>query len=327
MMTHIGVDGVLADDRAVAFDPAETVVLHCGFSTDLDNYFLDAMRRRSVTADVSLRPVPWKLLRAVRRLHLLSGLPAKSVWFGRWLRTGESKRLIIVHAADLTLPAARHAARRFPDARVVFWFWNPAGKRSDPGLAQDAKLELWSFDVDDCAHYGMRQNSQFVFSEIEQIGERVSPDVDLGFYGADKGRAAQLSALAERAEALGLTHRFNVVPDADSRLDRYPLLVPSRSIPYEELIKEASRARLMVDMAQEGQSGMTLRTLESLYLRRKLVTNVTSVRDSPLYDPTRVFLLGQNDLGDLPAFLRAEPSAPSPQLWAYYDFEAWLCRF
>lgn len=325
-MSDAPVDDLLAEYEVATFDPAATIVLRSGFTAG-DDFFLGAMRRRGIAADVSLRPVPWRPLRAVRRLHLLSGLPGKSVWFGRWLRTGESKRLIVVHAANLTLPAARYAARRFPDARVVFWFWNPAGKGTDPERARNAGLELWSFDVDDCARYGMRHNTQFVFSDIAQIGERVSPDVDLGFFGADKGRAAQLSVLAERAEALGLTHRFQVVPGADSELDRYPLLVPTTPIPYVALLEETSRARLGVDIAQEGQSGMTLRTLESLYLRRKLVTNIPSVRESPLYDPTRVFVLGEDNLDDLPAFLRAEPSKPNAQLWDYYDFEGWLRRF
>lgn len=312
--------------QITAFDPAATIVLYSGF-TSAEDFFIEATRRRGVAADVSLRPVPWKPLRALRRLHLLSPLPGKSVWFGRWLRMGKFKRLIVVHAADLTLPAARHAARRFPDARVVFWFWNPAAKRTDPLRAQGNGLELWSFDIDDCARYGMRHNTQFEFAEIAQIGERVSPDVDLGFFGADKGRAAQLSALAECAETLGLSHRFQVVPSTDGELERYPLLVSTAPISYPALLNKTARARVIVDIAQEGQSGMTLRTLESLYLRRKLMTNIRSVRDSPLYDPTRVFVLGEDDLDDLPAFLRAAPSTPSARLWSYYDFDNWLRRF
>lgn len=309
------------------FDPADVIVLRSGFTAG-DDFFLSAMRARGITADVSLRPITHKAIRALRRLHLLSGLPGKAVWFGQWLRTGEFKRLIIVHAADLTLPAARHAALRFPDARVVFWFWNPAARGTDPERSAAARgVELWSFDLDDCAKYGMRHNTQFSFAEVARVGAEISPDVDLGFYGADKRRAATLSALAERAAALGLSHRFQVVPSAKSGLDRYPALVSAKPISYSAMLRETARARVIVDIAQEGQSGMTLRTLESLYLGRKLLTNIQSVCRSPLYDPTRVFVLGRDDLGNLPTFLHGDTVPPSQRLLHHYDFESWLGRF
>ena len=42
-------------------------MLRSGFTAG-DDFFLGAMRRRGIAADVSLRPVPWRPLRAVRRL-------------------------------------------------------------------------------------------------------------------------------------------------------------------------------------------------------------------------------------------------------------------
>lgn len=315
-----------ASGVAETFDLTACVVLRSGFTAG-DEFFMGAMRGRGVTTDVSLRPLAWRPLRAVRRAHLLSRLPGKSIWFGTWSRSRVSKNLVVVHAADLTLPAARHALRCFPGARIVFWFWNPAGKGTNPSRASGSAVELWSFDPDDCRRFGMRHNTQFQFQEIGQLGARVSPDVDLGFFGSDKGRAEHLSALAEQAESLGLTHRFSVVADGSSDLTLHPYLRPASTLPYAAMLEETARARAVVDIAQAGQSGMTLRTLEALYLGRKLVTNITSVRNSPLYHSSRVHILGQDDVANLPAFLASETPAASAELLRYYDFEAWLRRF
>lgn len=304
----------------------DVVVLRSGFTAG-DDYFLDAMRKRNIAADFSLRPLRWRPLRGLRRFHLRSRIPGKSVWFGRWLRKGLAKKLIIVHAADLTLPAAVHAARRFPEARVVFWFWNPAGKGTSPRLASRSEVELWSFDEGDCVAYDMHFNTQFSFVEIGEIGETVSPEIDLGFYGSDKGRASTLSTLADQADRLGLTCCFEVVPGPMSQLNLHPKLFLAKQLPYENILVREARARVVVDIVQEGQSGMTLRTLEALFLQRKLLTNLASVQDLELYDPSRIFILGQDDIEELPKFISAEPPEVDGALLRYYDFDAWLSRF
>ncbi|WP_060759145.1 hypothetical protein [Propionibacterium freudenreichii] len=325
MMSSAGFDAV-GDDITGGLDPSRVLVLRSGFTRG-DDYFMEAMRRRGICADVSLRPLSSRALRGARRLHLYSRFPAKRLWFGSWVRRKGPFDLIIVHAADLTLPAAEYAARLFPHAQTVFWFWNPAARGTDPRRVHSASLDCWSFDEQDCRTYGMRPNTQFMFSEIAEVGARVAPDIDFGFYGADKGRAPILMDVARTVEGAGLSHRFQVVGDSAEELGKFPLLISAPGVDYGELLEQSARFRVIVDIVQEGQSGMTLRGLEALYLRRKVLTNARAIRDSPLYDPERVFIWGEDSVDRLPAFVGSEYPEPPADVLTYYDFSSWLARF
>lgn len=315
-------------DRVSGWNPQDVLILHCGFDQDLDNWFLDKIRARGVSADVALRPLPLRALRGLRRLHLLSNVPCKQIWFERWNRLDPRRRLVVVHASDLTIPVAERAARCFPSARVVFWYWNPAGKGTDPNKSRAKGFERWSFEQRDCDKFGMRFNTQFMFSEVGLIGKRVVPDVDFFFFGADKGRSGELVRLASAAEELGFTHRFRVVRDVTSpggqRDQRLEWCSPA---PYGVVLEEAARGRVVVDFVQHGQSGMTLRVLEALFLGRKLLTNNVDIIDSPVYDRKRVFVWGVDDIRELPAFLRTTVDLPARELLQCYDFGGWLDRF
>ncbi len=60
--------------------------------------------------------------------------------------------------------------------------------------------------------------------------------------------------------------------------------------------------------------------MEAFFFDKKLITNNPSVRTLPFYNPTRFFILGQDDPQALPAFLQA-PMRPLPQgALQPYDF-------
>lgn len=329
--------GVVVSFRGCVANPEEStvggmggrraLVLYSGFSRGGNDFFIRATRQRGYDADLSIRPVKSRVLRAVRRVHMYSRLPFKKVWFGEWVNQDYPVDLVVVHASDITLPAAEYAAKRYPNAQVVFWFWNPVGRGLNPDLARSSALECWSFDQIDCARYGLSWNSQFMFSEIREIAGASHTDVDFGFYGADKGRAELLSSLADHLTSAGMSFRFSVVPDGSEDLSRFPRLISAPAVGYESLLEECAKFRVIVDFVQDGQSGMTLRILEALYMGRKVLTNLASIASCSLYDRSRVFIWGVDSVVDLPEFLRCEYQDPAPALLKYFDFESWLARF
>lgn len=226
------------------------IVLTSGFTAG-DGFFLEAMRQRGVAADVRLRPIGSKALRALRRLHLHSPMHGKSVWRGRWSCSRKSPHLVVVHGADPTLPAALHAARLFPEARVVFAFWNPAGEVADPRrAARHRGIELWSFDPHGCLLNGMTSNTQFVFREIAQVALEVAPEVDHGFLGADKGRASALSRCQRGRKPWDslIGSRWS---GTGSQLTEPPLLEAMAPLPYPGLPRRTCR---------HGRSSILFRT-------------------------------------------------------------------
>lgn len=305
----------------------DVMVLMSGFFAGND-FYCQQIAGRGVDVAVGLRPLPNRLLRALRRLHFLMRAPGQAIWFNHeWRRMAGSKRLIIIHAADIVLPIARYLKRKAPDARVVLWYWNPVARGTNPNFARPLGAELWSFDEADSKQFGMRANTTYSFREISSMAPHVEPTVDFLFFGTDKGRAPALHELAELLESQGLSHLFCIAGTQQGSLAAYDKLVPAESVPYEKILEMTVRARVVVDIVQEGQSGLTLRALEALYLGRKLMTNSKSIRESPLYSEDRVFILGDRSPSEIRSFLNTGTVPYPPEILEYYDFDSWLKRF
>lgn len=60
---------------------------------------------------------------------------------------------------------------------------------------------------------------------------------------------------------------------------------------------------IVIDLVQQGQTGWTLRILESVYLNKKVITNNSEILHSEFYSPERVFILGLRDWCEISDFL------------------------
>ena len=54
---------------------------------------------------------------------------------------------------------------------------------------------------------------------------------------------------------------------------------------YGEIIDVVKKSNCILEVVQKGQSAITLRTLEAVYYRKKLLTNNTNIKKYSFYDP------------------------------------------
>lgn len=151
---------------------------------------------------------------------------------------------------------------------------------------------VWSFDGFDCNQYNLKRYKQMIRSYPEFNS---TPTVfDFSFVGRDKGREYFLEKLKTDLESKGFTMNINI--RGKSKKD---------SICYKEYLSELCQANCIVDIVQDQQSGLTLRPLEAMIYKRKLITNNDSVRESSFYHPNNVFMLTDNyDLENIVEFMQ-----------------------
>lgn len=235
---------------------------------------------------------------------------------------GERADLIVVPESELGIEEGRWLQRHRPGARVIMWFWNPV---SEPLAlaAQERGIEVWAFDPSDAARIkGVRLNTQYWFaSQVPDPREKLW---DVSFVGRDKGRGQTIQVLESALRGRGLTTNFQIVAPPS----RLPWKQSAESwIPYREVIEQSARSRAVLDIVQQGQTGMTLRAMEALYLEVKLITNNAAMLQDPHYPQDNVYLLEGTELPGLEDFM-SRPIAPTSEMVReFYSFPAWLRRF
>ena len=292
---------------------------------DENTFFAKEYAKRGVQVKRIYKKIP-TVLKFLRRVHMYSKLPGYSIWFGEWKKELPSYDSAIIFASVIKLPAARFIRKHYPGIRVIFWYWNPAKACVNPDLITDEKIEKWSFDPKDCIKYNMRYNTQFYFNNISvQEDGCKTEDIDILFIGADKNRLKKLLEIKVNMDTLGLKTYFHIT--ADNRWGTHTNKQYRERISYETILQYISRSKAILDITAEGQEGLTLRPLEALFYKKKLITNNRSIIDCDFYHPNNIFLLNADNAAQICDFLKLPMHEADDGLLEKYDFKAWKDRF
>ncbi|WP_336280246.1 hypothetical protein [Cronobacter dublinensis] len=179
-------------------------------------------------------------------------------------------------------------ALALPNKRKIVVFRNiiPRTYKNNINLLKKAGFELYTFDPADAHYYNLCYKGQYL--PVYEVNEG-NPDNTAYFLGLNKGRKEILEQLAHRLLEKGVAVSFTIVDNPDKKLS-----FSKKFISYRENIQKVLQCRFLVDIVRPGQSGMTLRVLESAFYKRKLITNNPNVKGTDLYNPNNILVLDEH---------------------------------
>ncbi|MCG6461604.1 hypothetical protein K6U44_14340 [Vibrio parahaemolyticus] len=165
------------------------------------------------------------------------------------------------------------------------------------GIREHYNCNLYSFDRNDCEKYGMIFYVQFCsgFSVLNIMEVKHTYTFDLYFLGRDKNRK---DLIREIINFVKLDNNFiKIIPD---RSKEY--------IAYSEHLNKMTSSKIVIDIVQAGQVGITMRTAEALLLGKKIITNNLSILDSEFYHKDNIFLYksGESKYSDFLSFYKSK---------------------
>lgn len=256
----------------------------------------------------------WKI---ARRLLKGIGFIPKSM-LGSWIREVNQFDYIILPANPYSKLIAETIHKVYLK-KVIHWYWNPVSKTIDPNALRPLGDFLVTFDKKDADKNAMIYQQTYYFSTIKL--KETSILTDFIFVGADKGRLEKILEIKNQLEDAGFSCLFHITDDGKEPNSKYEYSEP---ISYEAMLNKISGSKVIVDMVQEGQSGLTQRPLESVFLNKKLLTNDINIRFQKFYKKENVFIVGYDAIEELGEFMESRYFPVSDEILAEYDFSNWL---
>lgn len=270
-------------------------------------------------------------MKLFRKLHIIFGLPGFSMWFDNWKFSINSYDTIIIQDSTLIEPVVRYIRKKNKNIRIIVWYWNPVAKSINPGRFVDCNVEIWSFDEDDCKKHNLMYNTQYYFNDVEINTSEIKQDVF--FVGGDKGRIEDLIKFQKIISQIHISSYFHITSGAGSfhgalfsknkKFSDYY----KQKISYDEVLEYIGKSKAILDYVSEGQTGLTIRPLEALFFRKKLITNDVSIIDRDFYERKNIFVIGKDDINELPLFLSEPFMDVEKNIRDKYDFKEWMERF
>ena len=283
---------------------------------ETNDYYPTQIKKRRIDCYRMFKVIP-NLLKIIRKIHIKIGLPFQIIWYGEWKYAIDNDSTYIVHSTILT-PSITNYLYKKNVKRVVVWYWNPVIKTILPTRYKTPNLNIYTFDEFDFIKYNLKFNTQY-YVRPEKYIEKQKIEYDVFFIGRDKGRREQLMFIENQLTENGLKTKFIILDDKSNSLD-------SNYISYDQVINFILKSRSILDFVSTGQTGLTIRPLESIFFKKKLVTNDKTITNRDFYKKENIFILDKN-IEQISHFLSIDYANIDDEIIDKYEFDNWINRF
>lgn len=218
-------------------------------------------------------------------------------------------------------------------ARLVLYLWDSVENCQRAGVAAPAFDSVLSFDPLDCERYGFEFLPLFYAFEPPAFPPGTPYEYDACFVGSvhQVSKFLRVKSIVDRLEAAGacvLKHYY--VPSRSVAAlrraqvaDYREVELTTRTLSRAETLSAYAKSRVLVDSPQAGQRGLTIRTIESVGVNRRLVTANVEVRNYDFFASGNVVV--DDGVSDL-SFVIADPVPYPNKVRDAYSVSAWVGR-
>lgn len=164
--------------------------------------------------------------------------------------------------------------------RKICFFWNSCVtiKNCEQCIEKIRKFgfSIATFDSEDAQRYNLIFANQFYRNVSESKKDNPKIENDFFFCGKNKGRKELLQEMQKLLSTIG-NCKF-VIPEKDDAMS------------YPDYIGEVKKSRVLCDVTQKNQSGLTLRVLEAIFFSKKLITNNLFIEKYDFYNPNNILI-------------------------------------
>lgn len=270
-------------------------------------------------------------LRILRRIIIpIPGLD--SFFFGDWNKNLNEYTKIIINDAMFNNNILKYISKKNAVASKYVYYTNAVrNSRIKPNnIPKDWRV--YTFDISDSKEFDIEYSPEYYTEHQENI--KYDLKYDVCYVGADKTNV-RLKNLLDIKEVLrknkvqNFFHIFRVL----KKYNKYELQETTNMfLKYEDIQRIILESKCILELQMEGQSGCTLRTLESMFLNRKLITNNKDIVNYDFYNPNNIFVIENADdfkdrFYDILKFMRSPYQKLPDMVKNNYKFCKWLERF
>lgn len=210
----------------------------------------------------------------------------------------------------------------FTEAKMILFFWNHLTQKYIDLLHTSREIGVidsyYSFDPIEAKKYGLYHNSTF-YNPCINLPLQI-PDYDLFFGGNDKGRTQRAHVILDKCASLDISILLYIINGEKGFKNKGYL-------PYPKFLEFLINSNGILEIMQENQTGLTLRTMEAIFFKKKLVTTNKAIKHYLFYHPDNIFILREDSIENLSNFLEKDYHPLEHDKINFFESQNWFDRF
>ena len=244
-------------------------------------------------------------------------LSAIKIYLGSWKRNIGEYNKIIIFDNGYVKAVSKYIKKKNKNCEIILYLWNDIRNLSKQILDNPYVDKIFTYNQKDATRYGLTYNSQFYIDiSTLPVNECKESNNTVVFVGKDKNRKNTILELKHNLENDGIETDFNIIENE------------SDYISYDEYLNKVMHSKCILDIVSDKEnSGFSLRVLEALFLKKKLITNNINVKNADFYNENNIYILDEIKCNKIKEFLEKPYANIEQKIVDNYRFENWIRRF
>lgn len=227
--------------------------------------------------------------------------------------------------------------KAFPNAKFILYEWDSI--RNNKNALDNLSIfdEVWSFDKNDCNEYHIKFLPLFYLDKYAYLKKKEKYSYKLLFVGTTHSdRYTFVKAIEKQVCKKGeqsflwfyfpskLLYYKMKLTDKKFRLTSSKKDFKFETLHQEELLRIVEDSEIVVDAQHPKQSGLTMRTIETLGARKKLITTNKDIVNYDFYCRENILVVDRCNPVVTEEFLNSKYREISETIYKKYSLYGWL---
>ena len=245
--------------------------------------------------------------------------------------------VFVIKCENLSILDINNLKDKSPEAKFILYLWDSINRIDQIKTKIFLFDKVYSFDRLDCL-----SNNSLIFNPLffRDVYDNKNSNTNfvfdiyhLGWYHSD--RLVLIKKLVKYLDQNNITHKINLYTGYFNylykslmgfKLKGFKKYLIFKPIESSDNFNNMMIAKSVLDIAHPLQSGLTMRTIELLGMRRKIITTNTDIINYDFYHPNNILVINrENPFFDI-SFFESDYFFVSDEIRSKYSISNWLKR-
>lgn len=210
--------------------------------------------------------------------------------------------------------------------RMIAYFWDSFSRIPDGKNTLKYFDKFFSFEPKDVKDHNLLFLTNFYPADLG-LHKTDQTNFDLSYVASFDSRVTILENILSSLWSLDLKTNINIITTpaiATKTQGDKSILWFTDVLPRAETIRIMKESKVLLDIAQPKQEGLSFRVFEALALEKKIITTNRAIASYDFYTPDNIFIWQDGCVPPSRDFFNAAYTSPPPSITGKYTLQSWV---
>ena len=250
--------------------------------------------------------------------------------------------VLFLNPETITVDLLKRLKEKQSKAKFILYMWDSFENKPHTKELLPFFDRTFSFNKNDCDKYGLKFRPLFFIDEYDvdkYHSKEYKTDIDIGFIGTvHSDRYQILKELEDWAKKNGLKSSYYMFFPSKILFYKYKFENLGKikiskedfhfiSLNQQQVREYLERCKVIIDIQHPKQVGLTMRTIEMLGLRKKLITTNQDIKNYDFYNEDNICIIDRKNININKLFFETNYNSSSDSYRNNYSLETFVSSF